>query len=98
MADGHNLLAEEFGQGFVEAIERCVHRDTYVPVVEVVEAIGRIAHFALGLLVPTALHPAGIHDVAEGEVGRDVDILEQLERGIDAHENQKHQSGCLYTW
>ena len=85
VADGHNLIAEEFGQGFVETIERCVHRDAYVPVVEVVEAIGRIAHFALGLLVPTALHPAGIHDVAEGEVGRDVDILEQLERGIDGH-------------
>ena len=85
VADGYDLAVEEAQHGFVHTVERGVGRYAEVPVVEVVEAVSRVAQFLLLLRVPRAVDALCVHDVAERDGGRNVDILEQLERCIDRH-------------
>ncbi|EJX09266.1 hypothetical protein EVA_02626 [gut metagenome] len=90
MADGLDLVAEDLLQRFVETVERRVHRYAYAPVIEVVEAVGRVAHLHLPLRIPVAFHTFGVHDVAEREVRRYVDVFEQLEGRV-------HRDAVLQT-
>ena len=78
------LVAQEF-HWLEEAVDLGVKRQREVEVKHVVEAIGRVSHLGAGIGVPHAVYLAGVHAVVERDVGCDVDVLEDVECGIDGH-------------
>ena len=83
VADGLDMVAEEAAPGLVETIKGGVRTDRRVPVVEVVEACLVAYLFGLRGGVPTLLLALHVGASAQAEGGRDVDVFEQLEVGID---------------
>ena len=85
MANGQNLTLEQFGGGFVKTVEGGIRRNGYAPVVQVVKAVGGVAHFLLQFLAPRTVDAGGVHDVAEGERRLNVDVLKKLEGSVDGY-------------
>ena len=83
MADSNNLAAEKLLPRFVESIECRVGTYGHIPIVEIVETIGGIGHFAQCGSIPVSHDAIGVHHIVERETRGDVDVFEELERGIN---------------
>ena len=81
MAYGLYLVTEELSVGHPETIKFGRGTDAHVPVVHIMETIGRISHLDLLLLVPRLSDLIGVHTVGKVEVRTDVDVLEEREVG-----------------
>ena len=83
MTDGHHLVAENLLVGHEEAVELGAGAQREIPVIHVMEAVGRIVLLLLGGRIPGAFYLAGIHAVGEIERGRHVHIVQQGEATAD---------------
>ena len=77
-------------QGPEKSIDLGAERQREIEVEHVVEVIGRVAHHGTGIGVPLLAHLAGVHAVVQCQAGRDVEVLEYIERGI-------HRGGMIHT-
>ena len=76
VADGLDLVAEEFAAGGIEAVELRIDIQRDIPVIDVVEARHRVGHLLLILRVPVLLSPPEEHAVCEIETGGDIHIAQ----------------------
>ena len=81
VAYGLYLVTEELAVGHPETIKFGRGTDAHVPVVHIMETIGRISHLDLLLLVPRLSDLISVHTVRKVEVRTDVDVLEEREVG-----------------
>ena len=81
VADGLDAIAEEEAHGLVEAVERGVGREGYVPIEEVVEPVDGVDALSAGGGVPRFALAREIGAPVEVEGGREVDVFEELEVG-----------------
>ena len=80
------LLAVLVGQDeLVGAIEFGVGGNREAVVIDIVEAEHRVAHSHLAVSIPRLLHLVTVHTVGEVERRRDVQVVEERERGTDGH-------------
>ena len=83
--DGLYLLPSEPRQRRIVAIQLRVGTDAHREVIDIVEAVHRVALHLHRLLVPRLHDLLRVHAVGEREVGRHVDILQDAEAGVDGN-------------
>ena len=84
----HLQLFAEFTQelqGLEETIDLGTKRDAEIEVKDVIEPVGRVPDHRTGIRIPLLPYLAGIHAVVHGQVGRDVEVLQHIERGLNRH-------------
>ncbi len=79
----HLHLFPKEAQGLEETVDLGVERHRSTEVVNVIEAVGRVAYLTTCIGIPAAPHLVGVHTVGKVDRGSDVDVIEKIESGRD---------------
>ena len=85
MTDGLDLITEELAAGDKESVERRRGTHVEIPTVHIVESADCIRDLTLVLFVPRLLGLAEQHDVGKVETGRQRQVVEEGEVGLDGY-------------
>ena len=85
VADGLDLVPKDLSVRDIGTIELRARRQAHVPVIDIVESIGRVGYLHLSGCIPRPGHLIRIHPVGQAELRSNIDIIEQGKAGIDGN-------------
>ena len=85
MSDGLYLLSAKPRQRSIHAVKFRIGSQTHREIVDIVETINGVSLHSSVLVVPRLHDLLRIHTVGKGEIGCDVDVIEEREGGINRY-------------